>query len=266
MTLIRHTDFEPPNWGEFAQPPKAWDAYAARTMAMNPLGYWRLGEASGSTAADQTGTRDGTYVGPVNLGQPGALHRDPDTATGFNGTNASLGLPDTTFLNGASQATIAFWMNYRAPAVTKDGAVIGRWPDPSGDGWLVWVDERGFITNRYRTLTVSFRTSDSTSGRIEGSTDLITPGVWSFFAMTFVGNGQAALYRDGELDRTAAVNYASMPSLTAPVRVGRSGGTIGHLPAWLDELAVFNTALTADQVRELYDLGRGHLKLPMGGV
>ena len=35
-------------------------AYAAAVLADSPTAYWRLGEASGTTAADEVGTYDGT--------------------------------------------------------------------------------------------------------------------------------------------------------------------------------------------------------------
>src|SRR4029078_6112519 len=37
--------------------------YRSRIVAASPTAYWRLGEASGTTAADETGGHPGTYVG-----------------------------------------------------------------------------------------------------------------------------------------------------------------------------------------------------------
>ncbi|MBE3072480.1 MAG: PKD domain-containing protein, partial [Acidobacteria bacterium] len=41
-----------------------------------PLGYWRVGEASGTNAADVMGANDGTYVGSPTLGVAGLLTGD----------------------------------------------------------------------------------------------------------------------------------------------------------------------------------------------
>ena len=55
--------------------------YRAAVLADSPLAYWRLGETSGTVAHDETGNgHDGTYVGGVTLGQPGALTGDANTA------------------------------------------------------------------------------------------------------------------------------------------------------------------------------------------
>jgi hypothetical protein len=63
-------------------------AYRNAVLAKNPVAYWRLGEASGQNAVDETGNgHDGQYVGNPILGQPGAIHGDSNTAVQFTGTN-----------------------------------------------------------------------------------------------------------------------------------------------------------------------------------
>src|SRR5947199_303228 len=65
------------------------------------FGYWRLGEASGTSAADSAGTNTGTYVGSPTLGVAGALTDDADTAVTF--ASASSQRVDIPFI-GAYQA------------------------------------------------------------------------------------------------------------------------------------------------------------------
>ena len=48
--------------------------------------YWRLGDTSGTTAADAVGAHDGTYLGGYRLGVPGGLLDDPNAAASFEGT------------------------------------------------------------------------------------------------------------------------------------------------------------------------------------
>jgi len=51
--------------------------YRAGVLADNPVGYWRLGETGGTTAADQTANNDsGTYLNGITLGAAGALVGD----------------------------------------------------------------------------------------------------------------------------------------------------------------------------------------------
>jgi hypothetical protein len=69
--------------------PAAPPSYAAQVLADGPIGYWRLGEAPGATtAADSSGRmppRTGTYsAADISLGQPG--FHGGDTAVRFDGS------------------------------------------------------------------------------------------------------------------------------------------------------------------------------------
>src|SRR5437588_12563469 len=87
------------NWktriGSFRFPScgSASSGYRTAVLADNPVSYWRLGEGSGTTAADEQGTNSGTYVGSPTLGQPGLLTGDPNTAVAFNGSSAKVEIP-----------------------------------------------------------------------------------------------------------------------------------------------------------------------------
>src|ERR1700704_333500 len=54
--------------------------YADAVLADQPAAYWRLGETSGSTAADASGKGHTGWLLGVSGGARGALVGDPDTA------------------------------------------------------------------------------------------------------------------------------------------------------------------------------------------
>jgi hypothetical protein len=60
--------------------------YRAAVLATNPLAYWRLGETSGTTAVDEMGANNGTYVGSPTLGVAGLLTGDSNTAMSPGGS------------------------------------------------------------------------------------------------------------------------------------------------------------------------------------
>jgi hypothetical protein len=70
-------------------------APGARTYAgtilgtSNVQGYWRLGETTGTTAVDQTGHANGTYLGTITKGTPGLLTGDADKAATLDAAQAS---------------------------------------------------------------------------------------------------------------------------------------------------------------------------------
>jgi len=65
--------------------------YADTVLVDTPHLYWRLGEATGTTAADFSGNgRTGTYGAGVTLAQASILVGDPDSSAGFSDVANSI--------------------------------------------------------------------------------------------------------------------------------------------------------------------------------
>ena len=120
--------------GAFAQDaPAAVGGYAdAVRNTGGLLSYWRLGDASGTSAADQTGSAPGALVGGVTLGARGGLNADTDTAARFDGVDdemqASVALAGTGTLEGWF-----FWESGVAAAARQHVA----------GGWILAFDSGG---------------------------------------------------------------------------------------------------------------------------
>ena len=73
---------------------EAGSIYEQTVLADHPTAYYRLGELSGATAVDSSGNgHNGTYLGGVALGQPGAI------VDNLNTSAASTGLARSSTLN-----------------------------------------------------------------------------------------------------------------------------------------------------------------------
>src|SRR5215207_6149786 len=85
--------------------------YSAVVAADAPRAYWRLGEATGTVAADQVANRNpGAYVSGVVLGQPGAIGGDASTAVTLDGTNEYVNVTDSDSLDLTAGATLEAWV------------------------------------------------------------------------------------------------------------------------------------------------------------
>jgi hypothetical protein len=209
-----------------------------------PVAYWRLGEASGSTAADTTGTHAGTFNGNLTLGISGALLADPNTAIGTNGSTAYVGVPNAVDLNSTGDLTVEAWAK---PNVIGGGAVVHK---GGSTGYSVWQYRLAMTsTGRWRG-TVFIGTS------AYQVTDPGTPSTsgWTHLAMTRSGS-TLTLYVNGVPVSTATAAGA-LNSSTGILAIGRTGAANqDYFNGSIDEVAVYGTSLSPARILAHYQAG-----------
>lgn len=109
-------------------------SYASEVGADNPLVYYRLGESSGTAAADDSGNgHDGTYHGSPGLAATGLLTGDADTAVEFTAVANQRVESDTTVRGAGTIAAFALECLVDLPAsggfdsllLVADPALVG---------------------------------------------------------------------------------------------------------------------------------------------
>ena len=202
-------------------------SYRDAVLSTNPVGYWRLGEPSGTVAVDVMGLNNGTYVNAPTLGVAGLLTGDPDTA--MTGTGSSY----MQFSCGALSAySITFW--------AKCGAGSGSPHYLFGN-----ASDAPDISNNYTTGKVQ--------AYISGWRDMapFAVGEKAMFCLTFDGT-TTTFYKNG------ASTYSAVIGGTLPAVANAFGGYpvagVGVVDT-IDEPAIWNRALTAAEVAMLYAEG-----------
>ena len=216
------------------------DAYAAAVAADSPAGYWRLGESSGAVAADASGNgRAGSYLGSPTLGQAGVVAGN--AAAGFNGSSQYGQVPYDAALNG-SQFSVEAWVKLAGGAGTYRSVVTSR--TGSFGGYILYASSAD---------TWQFWLGSGSLWRVV-SGPAVTLNAWTHLVATFDG-ATAKLYVNGVL-AGSSTGAAFAANTTAPLRfaAGRSEGVASYfLPGSLDELAVYNSALSAARVQAHYN-------------
>jgi len=212
-------------------------SYPAAVLANNPINYWRLNEAPGSTTAfDSIGGLDGTYNGGVTLGGPGGLPAGgADTSAYFDGTSGEIAL------NGGSVNppwTAVFW---------------ARRTDPMQPSAALIDDRIGPVSASLR-LEQWQNTGKVGITRYGGFGDIAynyTAPSGDWVQLVFVGRTNGTdLYVNGALTDT---NPNSMP---LPRRKIAASTASDYLKGDLDEISLYNTALSADAIVGLYAAGQ----------
>ena len=146
------------------------------------LAYWRLGETSGTTATDTTGTNNGSYVNGPALGSAGAIAGDPDTSVTFNGTNQRVTLPS---LAPVGNFSIEGWTYLTSAAVTNNTLY--------GDRSTVRLLARPGTgpTTAYAGVTLN-----ATEYVLQPNSSASNLNTWVYWVLTRQG-GTLTLYRNG---------------------------------------------------------------------
>ena len=109
-------------------PPAPADAYGAAVYNDQPDLYYRLGETTGTVAADASASiNPGTYFGTSTKGVSGAINGVTDTAVTFNGSNGSAA-SNASFTNPTTYSEEAWFKTN----TTRGGKIIGFGSSASG--------------------------------------------------------------------------------------------------------------------------------------
>ena len=227
-----------------------YDAVGNRQAVLDdgPVGYWRLGEASGTNANDETANnKDGTYNGSPPLGAAGAVG-DGDTAVTIAvGDNVNMG-DEFDFANTVS-FTFEAWIYPTTIDTTYHRIVSKKDPnDPNGSqGWVIWLHDLapGYQLGFQRYL-------DCANQAVLVSNVEIELNEWSHLMATFDGTDMK-LYLNGVLIKTQTYGSAlSMTGNTEDFKLGESANGGSNFIGRIDEAAVYSSALGATVAGQRY--------------
>ncbi|MDQ1684890.1 MAG: hypothetical protein QOC82_1627 [Frankiaceae bacterium] len=204
--------------------------YASTVLADDPVAYFRLGETSGTTAADASQHTTGTYSGGVALGQPGALHSDSNPAALFNGSTGLVTVRDSAALRLNGAFTVEFWAKLKSFMNSYPGLMV-KGPSATANGYLIWYSSNG---------TLHFKRNNVDVATPAG---VFTTTAYHHYAVSYDGT-TLRWYVDGKAVASRAVTYPANNG-TDPLQLGR-GDNYGN--QFLDEVAFYPSALTPTRV------------------
>jgi hypothetical protein len=235
---------------------RIYSQYSDKVTALAPIHLWRLGETSGDKAMDVPGSKDGKYKNAPQLGQPGAICGDTDKAVHFDGMNDYVDL-DKWDLSG-SKMTILCW--FKADAFNIDNLrFISKANGIQADDhyWMLGTVRNGAdeVLRMHLRTGVSTSTLDATTGKLEA-------GVWTLATATYDGTWMK-LYKNSQLVGTGLKlgNIAQNNNVPAWIGGNPDGETSRPFLGTIDEVAMFNKALTASQIDSLYKARQASVEL-----
>ncbi len=222
----------------------ASSTYGQSVLAAGPTDYWRLDEASGTTASDYAGSSNLTEGAGVTHSTAGAITGDPDTADTFSGTSTGWA-QTTTAVTGPQTFTEQAWIKTSSKT---GGKIIGFGSGVNGalsssNDRNVYMDNAGHLIFGVYPGSVVTIASPST----------YNDGKWHQVNATLSSAGMM-LYVDGKLVASNATTTTAQ-QFSGYWRVGgdtlsgwTSAPTSNFFNGSIDEVAIYPTALTAAQI------------------
>lgn len=235
----------------------------AQDISSGLVAHYKLDETGGTNVSDSVGSNTGTMTNGLTGAQSVAgkvrTALDFDEASGNVITTGAASL-----LDGETEASICLWFKLEASDVAQDFYLASDYNGgANNNGWGLFIDDTEFFSTNQNTITFYAQASFA-SNRVAAPTDTVNSllGKWSHVCGTYSGTNFMRLYVNGVL--IAEENAAGPASITddpaANVAIGGFGTGGATFDGPLDDLRVYNRALTSTDIKELYQSTSGALR------
>ena len=207
------------------------------------VGYWKFDDASGTTAVDSSG-----------VGNTGTLVNGPTWTTGkigsalaFNGLSNYVSVASKPALN-AFPLTVGVWLK----TSTADGVrgVVTKYNGGVYNGYNVFLNNGNLCAWYIRDTSNFVYDGSGCPFNVPGYND----NQWHHVVYVVDAAG-GRLYVDGvQKGSLGWTGSAGAPTTTEPVQIGRYTGAfngVEYFPGLLDDVRIYNTALSASDVLAL---------------
>ncbi|MEK7398296.1 MAG: LamG domain-containing protein [Candidatus Poribacteria bacterium] len=157
----------------------------------------------------------------------------------FNGSSGYVSFGNDAGSKLNDSITVVAWM--KTTSITRWNVVAAK---------EIWDQKKGWIFYINTGTKPSFAVS---SVEVAGATS-IALNIWYHFAGTVDGNGSVKLYINGEQDGSGS---SKLSSADIDLRIGSrhtnagGAGIVDPFPGTIDEVAIFNFAMTKDDVKSV---------------
>lgn len=207
------------------------------------VGHWPLNktESTGLVAADVVGSNNGTLT---NMAGTEYVSGRDGHAIEFDGINDQVVVGDA--LDGMTDLTISVWVKLNATGLQH---LVDKYGSPTTSAsYLLRVETGGVL---------AFLLSNT--GAHQGSTYYLTTaagtldtGSWTHIVAVSESGSTMRVYVNGVVNPTTKAAPASLFAGTEPLRFGARSDSVGPLNGKMDEIRIYNNAMSDSEVETLY--------------
>ena len=222
------------------------------------IGRWHFDETSGSAAKDSIADNDGVLSGDAAF-----------AAVGISGNAVGMSRAGNGFVNfgdifpfTSGDFSYSFWVMMAQGDRQELTVSVGKHvTHSSANGHFVGINAWG---SRGQNDKAWFYMSSGIGEELISTTS-VNDGEWHHIVVTYESLGQASLYVDGgspEMSRSTVptpIMFSSGDFYVGAVN-WRGDGPQGQFDGYIDELQIYDHALSAEEVQSLYENPAGNQK------
>jgi hypothetical protein len=228
-------------------------------VSTNLIGYWSMNDASASLRgtlidfSNNSTKTDGTYAGTT---KPQGVFGPIGQALSFNGTTAYINIPDAAYLRpGTGNFTISCWCK-RANS-NSVLTIVGK---RQNSGTFTQLDlDSGRVPNGSGVAgkQICLFGYDGSSMMSVYTNNNVIDGNWHHVVGVRIYNSAPLIYVDGLSWAVTADNAGYTANITSadPWQIGGNNTGNGIWDGQIDDVRLYNRALTAPEVAALYAEG-----------
>ena len=217
------------------------DAAASRTGL---IGHWSMdsNDVNGTTVYDRSGNNKNGTIGGTPTTATGKIGQALD----FNGSSQVLSIDDSTLYNftATTPFTISAWVKPTA-TITTFSHIAGRMAG-SINRYSIHIDS----SSRFSSLV-----GGTTGGGYVISTNIPPVGQWTLLTMTYDGSSNlngTTNYLNGVSVKVGSSSVISGELYSQDFTIGRDTTTSYPFNGLIDDVRIYDYALSAQEVSELY--------------
>ncbi|HVY41144.1 MAG TPA: LamG domain-containing protein [Polyangia bacterium] len=206
----------------------------------NLVGYWKLDEGTGTSLYDASSkSNGGTLVGSGtwSRGMPGLPLENPSSLT-FDGATAYATLGSSGIPSANASQTVSLWVKYPSAAATQ--TLFASVNASNGSGLFVGLSGGNVTASVY-------------GGAALVSIAAPSANTWHHIAYVYSATGTTneQIYVDGVAYTGGGTTSTHQSAAPSNVYLGTADGATQFFQGQLDEVRLYNTALTATQIAQL---------------
>jgi len=209
------------------------------------VGYWKFDEGSGQIAFDSSGYQNNcTLHGPTwTTGKIG-------NALSFDGVDDYVNCGNNTSLNVPDDYTIEMWI-YNKTATNLYPTLFNRGFQSKTNGFF-WYYTSGSPNN----TDIKYQWSDGSNYHMEIFTNALPKDTWTHAVFVFTNADKALkLYTNGSQFSTTRILTGALPVNSGTLYLGCYGSSSYFFSGLIDEVRIYNRALSADEILQHYQAG-----------